>query len=356
MSRRYKAINSIDDIDISRITLGDINQRYIDEHGNRFATRFNIRTRKIQIVRIALGEDEAKNAKGKLVEGLARHRKEEREKRMAKSGSAEGGGEPGDLPQDPLAPQADGDLQEDAALQADGAPEAADASQQASQAGVPSEVPLVDYLSDDSAADTAAAELQEKLKKFPEWVRSLHINPNENVHGEEYIREIEPFMKLYSERIFGVIGNLDRAGVLTNREGHDDVLALTNVYDLEITPNWEKVKNRIEEFVKYPRTPESYMNEVSASHMKYLDTLPNNEKMDFLKPCLVSMDYLPALEGVYKLNEKATSYVNMYTPMDDEDEKNQAVSDARSSVDTVNGSLREQLENLTGWLRKEKVY
>lgn len=63
MARKYIRINSVDDIDVSRITLQTINNRYIDAQGRRYATRFNLRTHKIEIVPIALGLEEARMAK-----------------------------------------------------------------------------------------------------------------------------------------------------------------------------------------------------------------------------------------------------------------------------------------------------
>ncbi len=59
MARKYIKISSVSDIDLSRIGVGNIENRYIDSQGNRYATRFNKRKRKVEIVRIALGFDEA---------------------------------------------------------------------------------------------------------------------------------------------------------------------------------------------------------------------------------------------------------------------------------------------------------
>lgn len=67
MARYYIPINSIKDIDTSKITLATINNRYIDKSGNRYALRFNKRTRKIDIVRIALGREEAMQAKANFL-------------------------------------------------------------------------------------------------------------------------------------------------------------------------------------------------------------------------------------------------------------------------------------------------
>lgn len=63
MRRNYIRIQSIADIDTSRITLRTINNRYIDAQGRRYATRFNLRTHRIEIVPIALGREEALMAK-----------------------------------------------------------------------------------------------------------------------------------------------------------------------------------------------------------------------------------------------------------------------------------------------------
>lgn len=59
MRHQYIRIDSISDIDTSRITLRSIENRYVDSQGRRYATRFNLRSHKIEIVPIALGREEA---------------------------------------------------------------------------------------------------------------------------------------------------------------------------------------------------------------------------------------------------------------------------------------------------------
>ncbi|MDH5721372.1 MAG: hypothetical protein OEZ13_12265 [Spirochaetia bacterium] len=63
--RKYLKIKTPKDIELKKVSLANINNRYVDEEGNRYATRFNLRTRKIDIIRIALGIDEALEAKNK---------------------------------------------------------------------------------------------------------------------------------------------------------------------------------------------------------------------------------------------------------------------------------------------------
>ncbi|MCB1199642.1 MAG: hypothetical protein KDK41_03265 [Leptospiraceae bacterium] len=69
MARNYVRIESVTDIDTSRIGVGNIDVRYIDTQGRRYATRFNKRSRKVEIVRIALGHEEATEAKQKKITG-----------------------------------------------------------------------------------------------------------------------------------------------------------------------------------------------------------------------------------------------------------------------------------------------
>lgn len=59
MRHNYIRVNSLADIDTSRITVRGIENRYVDAQGRRYATRFNLRTRHIEVVPIALGRDEA---------------------------------------------------------------------------------------------------------------------------------------------------------------------------------------------------------------------------------------------------------------------------------------------------------
>jgi len=64
----YQEIDSIDDINLKQILIKTINtKRYIDKEGNRYATRFNLRRRRIEIVRIAIGDDEVIRNRNKSI-------------------------------------------------------------------------------------------------------------------------------------------------------------------------------------------------------------------------------------------------------------------------------------------------
>ncbi|MCB1173598.1 MAG: hypothetical protein KDK39_08540, partial [Leptospiraceae bacterium] len=65
----YIPINSIQDLDPKKISVRDINKRYIDRDGNRYATRFNMKTRSIEVVRLARNQQEAQLVRDAIMRG-----------------------------------------------------------------------------------------------------------------------------------------------------------------------------------------------------------------------------------------------------------------------------------------------
>lgn len=63
----YIPIDSVNDLDPAKISLGDINKRYMDRNGMRYATRFNLKTRKVEIVRIVKGRQEAEIVRRQII-------------------------------------------------------------------------------------------------------------------------------------------------------------------------------------------------------------------------------------------------------------------------------------------------
>ncbi|MCR9140806.1 MAG: hypothetical protein NXI24_00940 [bacterium] len=76
-------INSIADIDPEKISIRDINKRYIDREGNKYATRFNLQSRKVEVVRIVKTRAEAQRVSQQI-------KKERFEDRRARRRQPEG--------------------------------------------------------------------------------------------------------------------------------------------------------------------------------------------------------------------------------------------------------------------------
>ena len=104
-------INSIDDIDTEKISIRDINKRYIDREGNKYATRFNLQTRSVEIVRIVKTRAEAQ----RVSQQIKRERQEVRRARMPSDGSTsatDGVGSPGADAKAARAPRPDPEIPE----------------------------------------------------------------------------------------------------------------------------------------------------------------------------------------------------------------------------------------------------
>jgi len=66
MNERYIQINTIAEIDITKVRPADLKKRYIDPQGNRYAIKFDVKTRKVRIVQIIKGMGELHAVKDRL--------------------------------------------------------------------------------------------------------------------------------------------------------------------------------------------------------------------------------------------------------------------------------------------------
>jgi len=67
MNSEYIYIRSIEDIDPKKLTIRDLNKKFIDEQGRKYAVKFDFQTRQIQFVRIASSYQEAIRIKQEIL-------------------------------------------------------------------------------------------------------------------------------------------------------------------------------------------------------------------------------------------------------------------------------------------------
>ena len=72
----YLPINDISDIQPEKISIRQLNQKYIDRYGNRFATKFNLKTKKVEIVRLAASKEEALRMREEIRKNIVTGRNE----------------------------------------------------------------------------------------------------------------------------------------------------------------------------------------------------------------------------------------------------------------------------------------
>lgn len=75
---RYILIDSIDELDLKRVNIHDLNKKYMDREGNRFALRFDLETRRIRLVRLAASKEEANRIRSDIL----KHRRQGRQEDM----------------------------------------------------------------------------------------------------------------------------------------------------------------------------------------------------------------------------------------------------------------------------------
>jgi hypothetical protein len=67
MNSEYIYIRSIEDIDPKKLTIRDLNKKFIDDQGRKYAVKFDFQTRQIQFVRIASSYQEAIRIKQEIL-------------------------------------------------------------------------------------------------------------------------------------------------------------------------------------------------------------------------------------------------------------------------------------------------
>jgi len=322
---KLNRIKDISEIDLSKVHLGNVDERYIDQHGNRFATKFNIRTRKLQIVRIALGTDEAYSAKGKVIPELVKKFHQGTEEH----------------PADDIQDKPDGDLEE-------------------KQPTVENEAPLDEIASislEDNALDPGEPGSLVGNENIPEWIIDLNIQANMNIDVETFAIKLHDTIKVESERLMGIIGNLKNANILERAEGeHDPYIELTNIFDHEVQPAFQEASTKLEEMVRFPKEVHDYETLVEHKTLKRVDKLDDTEKMPFLKAYIVGKTYLDGLQAGLKLLKGCEEKTKKSSEDEKSSDMTRALKDAIISIEYVRNTFTDEVANVCGWLLKLKVY
>ncbi|MDH4200830.1 MAG: hypothetical protein OEV66_10670 [Spirochaetia bacterium] len=318
--KKYIGIDSVDDIDLGKISIANINDRYIDNKGNRFATRFNLRTKKIQIVRIALGEDEAKKAKGKVVQSLVA-------KKIPVSAKN---------------------------------PEKVQESSKTAEAAETEDIqaPDLSELGEIPAATAKAAEQKggsTTRKPVPEWIITEGIAAADKVHIGDFLAVLDENYKLLAERLFGVINNIKNSGVMEKVAEIDDAIDFTNLYDHNIHPKMEETKKMISEFEKYAERPEHYFTMIEKHFRLHLQNQPESEIMNFLKAYFIGFSALGVLEETNKFIHAVEEKTKAADTSNLDAAKMQFLEYAYSTCEFLRTYVKEDAAKILCWMKEEQI-
>ncbi len=286
----YIHINSIDDIDPGSITIRDLNKRYIDRSGNRYATRFNLQNRKVEIVQIVKGMHEAQRIKQQRAVDRTRPETE-----PARPGQ-------GSLP----APEPENE--ED-----DTFGEAVDTEEAVPPPGMDQVAPFIE---------------------------------------QQFIDEVEADFERIKQRQQGIINNFKNSGLFAG-ERDEKLTTMVRQMEAEAWPKCENAINYSKELRSYPRPVSYYATKLSAENKTRLDAQPDDpKKLALIRRWELQRSFEDAYLAVRRAAESAKELLGAMTPETYErlgGQQKQHVDDAGSSLSYMLDEITGKLQKIEQW-------
>lgn len=218
---RIIRINSIDEIDLAKVSVYDLNNRYVDLQGNMYGLRYNRSDKKIEVIKII--RTPAKSA------GFFKKKIFDRKRDLAKS--------------------ADGEAP------AEGEEQAAEGAQGEPAAG------------GEPAADAAPAAEEPAFD------------------ADAFINSTLELVKNHRDRLAGIMMNIKNSNLIkeTNREEFSYLNDMFRNLDIDGVQRMEKVMNDHKELQSYPRSLIYYISKLDTRSKNIVDTLGGDSaKMRFV--------------------------------------------------------------------------
>lgn len=290
----YIPINSIEDIDPANITIRDLNKRYIDRYGNRYATRFNLQNRKVEIVQIVKGMHEAQRIKQQRMQDQTRPAA------AARPAAPDADEEPEDE---------DDDMMEDAST-----PD-----------------------SFDEEVDTGQAAETDHAMPFIE---------------QQFIDEVEADFERIKQRQQGVLNNLKQSGVFV---GDLDEKLATVTREME-SDAWGKCENAINysrELRSYPRPVSYYATKLSNEQKAKVEALDDDaRKLELVRRWELQKAFEDAYAAVRAAGLKAKKLIDDLPP----EMYEQTPAAQRQNLDDANTSIQFMLDQISEKVGKIKLW
>ncbi|MEQ9365007.1 MAG: hypothetical protein RIF32_12220 [Leptospirales bacterium] len=315
-------INSIADIDPEKISIRDINKRYIDRDGNKYATRFNLQSRKVEVVRIVKTRAEAQ----RVSQQIKKERNEDRraQRRQPDSGAGFDASEIADDSAPPPSP----DLPE---------PEIPDFDDLESDELAPSD--LVGSAQGARAGTTAAP--------GPDMHSGVFIE-------QHLIDDIVSHLSRCKEGQQVVINNLKNSRCFegTANELND----LLREIDVDCWQASESAINYYKELYGYPRSVAQYIIRLTPEERERVEALPDDaERMEVIR----RLETRRAFEELYKKIHAMTDRILALIASIPEDTKSQLMAaqrqqleDAQASTEILLAEINEKLQQIEQWKKR----
>ena len=321
----YIPINSVNDIEIKKISVRDINKRYIDRQGNRFATRFNLQKRQIEIVRLARNQREATDIKGAILRG-------KKEKLLSSS---------------PTPPKPE-------VKPADPKPVPASSNPKAKSVPATTQKKPVSDLSDD-----LINELDLNKDDFDFLEENNEDEPIDatNMLEQPFLENMSKELDRFKERqqvVLNQLKNIPRQ--FLNMQSLSD---LTREVDIKCWQESEKCINYFKELYGYPRSLNQYLNRLDDDEKKQLDKLSNDtDKMNAIKRIESSKSFAMVLQAYLDSSMEIRGILNSISDADKVkvfQGKERQLEDLETSLSLLIKNTNRKLAELKSWTHKYAV-
>lgn len=292
MAKEYIPIDSIKDLDVKKVSIHELNRRYIDREGNKWTTRFNLKTRQIEIVQLVSNPQEASQLKARIrrekLAGLSQ------EKETTTSTSTISSVQTDNSNQNEIS---------DFTPPAEGSPTAA-------------ELEIID----------------------------------EGKFSEECMHDLEKFISSQQ----AVVHILRKTRPLDNSE--INLLEFFRKLDNDGWKKAESIMNYYRELTSYPRPLNHYLNRLPAEKRSQIESLENEEdKMILVRRYELQKNFRLAFEAIASNSEELIQVLRSVPDNElhqmAADNRN-AITDSISSLEYVLDSVRKKVNQIHSWINK----
>lgn len=322
MKTDFIYIDSIDSIDTSKVSVYDLNKRFIDSNGYMYGLRYNRATRKVEPIRLLrTTSDRAHSIKSRLIET-------KREKRMREQ-NGETEEETGTLLENPQFENEETNESQDTPPELETPP---------MPDGEISEELIKEATSETEALPRELETVDKKLEDF---------NP------DRFITDMFEKQKLHRDRYKGIISNIQNSKLVTheNRERSNHFEEIIRSLEIDCFQKMDNLTSIYREITEYPRPVSHYVTHVEPKLKEIVTEISTDkEKYRFIR----FYEIEDHLRVIYKNMLKSSE---LFSILLDEIEieisgnassKNkQPIADARFSLDSTVTEIKEILTLLT---------
>lgn len=294
MKTRYVYIESIDQIDTSRISVYDMNKRFIDANGNMFGLRYNRDRKKVELIRLLrTSSDRAHIIQNRIAENRQRRMSEPKETDITPVSEDESASEA-----ETAAPSGEGELSDEENLR---------------------------------TYDQEAATFEPDL----------------------FLSTIFKTIKTHKDRFTGVMNNIQQSKLITheNREQIIQFEDLQRSMEIDVFQKADNITTLYKEITEYPRPLSHYTAHLSSRQRDMFNNLPTDQaKSHYI--LLAEME--DNIRSIYKnmqdfcdrIDEFITTleeFITQKTPA----QARQALNDATYTLNTTRKEIHGVLSQLT---------